>query len=254
MENLPMEWFFDVPVVTRTWTAAIIATALLEHLGVVNRAQLMFDWNQIIKNHEYWRIITAFTNFGPVSIQTAMNLFFVTRNSRMLEESYRTRDYIWIWVLIASSLIAVSSVLPGMNSLGVYFAHSLLYIWGRRNPNIEVAVMGVLTMNAPHVPWVYVLWILMFEGLTRVKGYIVSTIIGHVIFFFEDVYPRMHNGQRPLALPWFFEEVELDNHENENENEPQDEQINDPNAENENTQEQVDDENENENQNQNADD
>lgn len=48
-----------------------------------------------------------------------------------------------------------------MEFLGQAFTIMLVYIWSRRNPLIRINFFGVLSFNAPYLPWVLLLFSLL---------------------------------------------------------------------------------------------
>lgn len=69
------------------------------------------------------------------------------RYSRLLEEnsfSNRRADYIWLLMLVAGFLLAISPLVT-MPFLSSSLAFSLVYIWARRNPSVKMSLFGVVT-------------------------------------------------------------------------------------------------------------
>lgn len=45
--------------------------------------------------------------------------------------------------------------------LGQAFTIMLVYVWSRRNPYVRMNFFGVLSFNAPYLPWVLLLFSLL---------------------------------------------------------------------------------------------
>lgn len=60
--------------------------------------------------------------------------------------------------------------------------------------------MGLLVFTAPYLPWVLMAFSLVLHS-TVPKDEICGVIVGHVWYFFSDVYPPLHDGHRPLDPP-----------------------------------------------------
>lgn len=57
-----------------------------------------------------------------------------------------------------------------------------------------------MVFTAPYLPWVLMLFSLVVHGRVP-KDEIMGVVIGHVWYFFNDLYPPLHGGQRPLDPP-----------------------------------------------------
>ena len=60
--------------------------------------------------------------------------------------------------------------------------------------------MGVFAFSAPYLPWVLMAFSLCMHG-TIPKDEILGSVVGHVWYFFADVWPSLHDGQRPMDPP-----------------------------------------------------
>jgi Derlin-2/3 len=212
MERMPLEWFFEVPIVTRVWTCSILAASILEQCNLVSQMQLVYNYRKVVEQHEYWRLMTTFIYFGPLNLNLIFYIFFVSRYSRMLESSFyrnKTAEYAWILVLVCSSLLLVASFLGNLPLLGPYLSSSIIYVWARRNPDVQLSFLGLFVFSAPYLPWVLSFLSVVVQKNTQIKGQLLGIIVGHFVFFFEDIYPTISNGKRPLTPPWlWFQRVE----------------------------------------------
>lgn len=181
---------------------------------------------------QYWRLLTTFLYFGPLSLDLLFHVFFLQRYSRLLEESSGRSPAQFSWLLIyATALLLCLSPLLSIPFLGSALSSSLVYIWSRRNPETRLSFLGLLVFTAPYLPWVLMAFSLVLHG-TVPKDEICGVIVGHGMFsptpsslpvcrsafiaivrtdtrstvwyFFSDVYPSLHNGQRPLDPPQFW--------------------------------------------------
>lgn len=198
-----MDWFLEIPVVTRMWITSIVASAVLVQCGFVNRMQMLYNFRKVYEEHEYWRLLTTFVYCGQLDANLLFFIYYIAQYSRMLEESSysgRTAEYVWILTLAGSALVALSSFTSKLPILGVYLAESMIYIWARRNPDVQLSFLGLFSYSAAYLPWVLALMSMLSRG--DPIGQFTGMAIGHVLFFFEDIYPTVHAGTRPLAPPW----------------------------------------------------
>ncbi|GFZ50597.1 hypothetical protein JCM24511_08355 [Saitozyma sp. JCM 24511] len=187
------QWITDIPPVTRAWVAAAVGTSLLVECQVVAPLQLYFSWKAAVGNMQFWRFLTTFFYFGPLSLDLAFHLFFIMRYSRLLEEnsfSNRKADYFWLLFLCASFLLLISPLLT-LPFLSSSLAFALVYIWSRRNPSIKMSLFGVITITAPYLPLCLVAfsWLLQ-GGFQAALGDIVGILAGHTYVFLQDYWPR----------------------------------------------------------------
>lgn len=149
---------------------------------------------------QYWRLATTFLYFGPFSLDLLFHVYFLQRYSRLLEENSRSpAHFAWLLLYATGSLIMLSPFVS-MPFLGHPLSSTLVYIWSRRNPEVRLSFLGLLVFTAPYLPWVLMAFSLVMHG-TVPRDEIMGVVIGHVWYFFNDVYPPMHNGSRPLDPP-----------------------------------------------------
>jgi len=177
---------------------------------------------------QYWRLLTTFLYFGPLSLDLLFHVFFLQRYSRLLEESSGRSPAHFSWLLLyATTLLLALSPMLSIPFLGSALSSSLVYIWSRRNPETRLSFLGLLVFTAPYLPWVLMAFSLVLHG-TVPKDEICGVIVGHSMFpllvpqagllrigsadlvgvlvwyFFSDVYPSLHGGSRPLDPPQFW--------------------------------------------------
>ncbi|KAI9757757.1 MAG: hypothetical protein M1815_000094 [Lichina confinis] len=204
--HFPLEtWFYDLPVCTRWWTTATVAASILVQCHIVTPFQLFYSFRAVFIKGQYWRLLTTFLYFGPLSLDLLFHVFFLQRYSRLLEESSSSRGrqspayFAWLLLYATVSLILLSP-LVSMPFLGSPLSSSLVYIWSRRDPDTRLSFLGLLVFTAPYLPWVLMGFSLLLHGSIP-KDEIMGVIVGHVWYFFSDVYPSLHNGIRPLDPP-----------------------------------------------------
>ncbi|PGH04711.1 derlin-2/3 [Blastomyces parvus] len=200
--QFPLEqWFFEMPVCTRWWTAATLATSVLVQCGVVTPFQLFYSFRSVYAKSQYWRLITTFIYFGPLNLDLLFRVFFLQRYSRLIEEAagHTSADFAWL-LLYATSFLLLLSPLLSLPFLGSALSSSLVYIWSRRNPQTRLHLLGLLAISAPYLPWVLIAFSLVVHGVIP-KDEICGVVVGHIWYFFSDVYPSLHGGHRPLDPP-----------------------------------------------------
>jgi len=176
---------------------------------------------------QYWRLISTFIYFGPLSLNLLFHIFFIQRYARMLEESAASiAHFAWLLTYASTSLLLIA---PLFNQafLGTTLSSTLVYIWSRRNPDIRLSFLGLLTFKAPWLPWVLIAFNVVLHGQWP-KDELCGIVVGHgkweirhtrdnrgaailckawkltiwpVWYFFNDIYPSTHGGSRPMDPP-----------------------------------------------------
>jgi len=202
------QWYYDVPIVTRVWTTATVITSVLVQCQVVTPFQLFYSVTSVWSKQQYWRILTTFLYFGPLSLDFMFHLFFLSRYSRSLEESSfrgQTADFTWLIFYSAVSLLVLSPI-TSMPFLSSPLSYSLVYLWARRNPSVRLSFLGLFVFSAPYLPWVLLGFSLIINN-SLPKDDLLGIVVGHVYYFFSDIYPRIRNGSRPLDPPEFWKRM-----------------------------------------------
>lgn len=203
-ERFPLaEWFWEMPICTRWWTTATVLASGLVQCQLVTPFQLFYSYRAVFVKSQYWRLLTTFLYFGPFSIDLLFQVYFLQRYSRLLEESSgRPAQFSWL-LLYAMACLIMLSPLVSMPFLGHPLSSTLVYIWSRRNPDTRLSFLGLLVFTAPYLPWVLMAFSLALHG-TIPKDEIMGVVIGHVWYYFNDVFPPLHGGSRPFDPPMWW--------------------------------------------------
>ena len=185
--QFPLEqWFFEMPVCTRWWTAATVAVSVLVQCHVITPFQLFYSFRAVFVKNQLWRLASTFLYFGPLSLDLLFHVFFLQRYSRLLEESAgrSAAHFAWLLLYATGSLLALSPLLS-MPFLGSALSSTLVYIWARRNPDTRLSFLGLLVFTAPYLPWVLMAFSLLLHS-TVPKDEICGVVVGHGTSLFES--------------------------------------------------------------------
>jgi hypothetical protein len=128
---------------------------------------------------QYWRLATSFIYFGPLNLDLAFHLFFLSRYARLLEEASGRSPARFSWMLVfAGVLLLCLSPTMHMMFLGPPLVSVLVYVWGRRNPDVELTFLGLFSFKAPFLPWFFMAFGFAAHGDIP-KDEICGVIIGH---------------------------------------------------------------------------
>eukprot|EP01100_Stratorugosa_tubuloviscum_P009720 TRINITY_DN4089_c0_g1_i3.p1 TRINITY_DN4089_c0_g1~~TRINITY_DN4089_c0_g1_i3.p1 ORF type:complete len:121 (+),score=34.69 TRINITY_DN4089_c0_g1_i3:59-421(+) len=106
------EWYKSLPIVTKTFMTACIATSGAVYFEFTTPFALYLNFDAIFYKYEIWRLFTNFLFFGPIGLNFCLHMFFFLRYSQMLEESFfrrRTADCILMW-FFGAFLLTVSII------------------------------------------------------------------------------------------------------------------------------------------------
>uniref|UniRef100_A0AAA9TPL1 Derlin n=1 Tax=Bos taurus TaxID=9913 RepID=A0AAA9TPL1_BOVIN len=233
--------FLQVPAVTRTYTAACVLTtaAVLELLSPFQlyfNPHLVFRKFQVwrlITNFLFFGPLgfSFFFNMlfvypapwwkreeggagdraggsGPREAETLQGARFLYqsrrfRYCRMLEEGSfrgRTADFVFMF-LFGGVLMTLLGLLGSLFFLGQALTAMLVYVWSRRSPGVRVNFFGLLTFQAPFLPWALMGFSMLLGNSILVD--LLGIAVGHVYYFLEDVFPNQPGGKRLLLTPSF---------------------------------------------------
>uniref|UniRef100_A0A3Q2CTV1 Derlin n=1 Tax=Cyprinodon variegatus TaxID=28743 RepID=A0A3Q2CTV1_CYPVA len=193
--------YLQIPVVTRTYTTACVLTTAAVQLQVISPFQLYFNPELIISRYQIWRLITSFLFFGSLGFGFLFNIIFLYRYCRMLEEDSfrgRTADFVFMF-LFGGIFITLLGLFADIIFLGQAFIVMLVYVWSKRNPLIPVNFFGLLSFQAPFLPWALMGCSLLLGN--SVAADLLGIAVGHVYYFLEDVFPNRPGGRKLLTTP-----------------------------------------------------
>ncbi|GME72768.1 unnamed protein product [Ambrosiozyma monospora] len=205
----------EIPPVTRTYVVGVVSVSIMEYTGYLTRADCFYSYDSVFVKGEYWRLLTTFLYFGRFSLDLVLTLYVLVQHSKPLELSFiNTRDYVWFIGLLASILLLYSTFYSNLFILGTYLKDCMLYIWSRRNPDVEVSIMGVLNFKSIYIPFVSLtlnkVLSITEDGISISSADFASMVIGHFYIFFNDMFPKLHSCESPLKPIWYWFEKEND--------------------------------------------
>ena len=75
----------------------------------------------------------------------------------------------------------------------------LVYVWSKRNRDVQMRFLQMLNFTAPYLPWVLLAFSVLLHNNPVVD--LMGIGAGHLYFFLEDVYPQLEGGRRLLVTP-----------------------------------------------------
>jgi len=143
----------------------------------------------IVQEKQLWRLVSSYLFFGTFSVDFLFHMYFLVRYSRLLEEGdFRGRTLNYVLMLVFGIVnISLVATYTNVHFLGSALTFMMVYVWGRRNPDVKMSFLGFFTFNAPYLPWV----MLGFSSLVGngVTMDLIGIVVGHNYYFLEYVYP-----------------------------------------------------------------
>ena len=124
-------------------------------------------------------------------------MYFVARYCKLLEDGCfrgRLADFLWMLTFGAGLMIVLcfyTEIFGKIKFLGHSLSFMMVYIWGRapENQDIRMSLLGLITFNAPYLPWVLLLFSLFLGN--PIETDMLGIVVGHLYYFGSSVYPRV---------------------------------------------------------------
>jgi Derlin-2/3 len=173
---------------------------LFRRKQVISPFSVYFNSNLVFREYQLWRLITNFFFFGALGLDFIFHMFFLARYCRMLEEgTFRGKSADFFWMLMfGASLLTMIAPFVNVQFLGSSLTFMMVYVWGRKNENVNMSFLGLFSFTAPYLPWV-LLAFSTFLGSSPVVD-LLGCAVGHLYFFLWSVYPEM-TGRRVVKTP-----------------------------------------------------
>lgn len=173
---------------------------VLSSLEVIHPIYIILSPSLVLKEHQYWRLLTNFFYVGPISAHCVMEIQWIHLVSSHLESQYFHRkplDYLFL-------LLTTFAILLGLRFFSVvdvpflsYMLGTVLtYIMSRLFHDMQVAIFFVLPIPMRLLPFVFMIMNSMVSGVTNE---VIGNLIGHVLWYLLEVFPRI-TGFHPLSI------------------------------------------------------
>ena len=205
----PWSWYTEIPVVSRMYLTASVATTAACALDLVSPFSLYYNYSLIYHEGQIWRLATNFLFFGMFSLDFLFHMYFLCRYCRLLEEGEfrgRTGDFIVMLAFGASCMVLLAPWIS-VHFLGSSLAFMMVYVWGRRNEGVRMSFLGLFPFTAPYLAWVLLAFSMVMGNPPTTD--VVGICVGHSYYWLEYVYPKLaeirgFRWKRPLAVPSVF--------------------------------------------------
>lgn len=185
----PAEFYWGLPVITRCWFTAALASTLLAAVGMLSPGTLYLDWASVVYKFQIWRLFTNFAFLGKFGWPFIMNLIFMVQYSKTLEQDFKgvAADFLWLLLLGGSLLMFINHVSGlALPFLTIPLIFMTIWIWSRIHPNAQMSVFGLFSISSAHFPWFLICLTMLMGGspVANLMGY----FVGHVYWFLKHVF------------------------------------------------------------------
>ena len=168
----PLEWYNDIPIVSRLYLTFSFVTTAACALDLVSPFSLYFNYKLIVGVSS--EVVYEFLFLGMFSVDFLFHMYFLVRYSRLLEDGYfrgRTADFLFMLLVGAYDHDGTFSpyccesihihththththtqiVAPFVNIqfLGSSLTFMMVYIWGQRNPMVRMSFLGLFPLHS----------------------------------------------------------------------------------------------------------
>jgi len=183
--------FTASPPLTKIYLSSCFAASALGYLQNKNDfpKYLLFDWKKTITKFQFWRPITAFLNFGPLSLGWLMTAHFVWTYMSTLERlNYATPYEFWYMIAFGgTSMVLGYTVLKiPPRFLGHNLSTFLVYVWSRYHEGLEVNMFEMFNTRAEMLPWFFLAQTFLLEGEFPILD-LLGIVFGHVYHYLRGV-------------------------------------------------------------------
>jgi len=205
-----MSWYMDIPLVSRMYLTGAFLTTAACAVDIITPFSLYFNW-RLVYQGQVWRLITSYLFFGVFSVDFLFHMYFLVRYSRLLEEGDfrgRTANYVYMLLFGIANMTLVATY-TNVHFLGSALTFMMVYVWGRRNEDIKMSLLGFFTFNAPYLPWVMLAFSVLLGNAVTMD--LIGIAVGHLYYFLEYVYPVIASTRKwrvskimepPAILHW----------------------------------------------------
>ena len=74
----------------------------------------------------------------------------------------------------------------------------MLYLWCRRNPEVQMNIMEIFTFRAQFLPWFLMLLVIVFGY--DAEDDVIGAVVGHLYYYFSDVVPLIPETKDKMVL------------------------------------------------------
>ena len=206
-QNAALKWYKSLLPLTKVYITSVGLCTLVGLVLGEEMAQglLALDPMRVVYGLEIWRVFTAASFLGPLSISWLMSGYYLYEYGSSLEKAYGTAQFS---VFLFSQLVLLSllSGLCGFPFFGQSMITAMLHVLSRAMPNQKVKW---LIFTVPYWALPYGLMatdVLQSQKPDAAFPHIIGILAGHFYHFHKNVWPKS-GGQDWLSAPDFLSQA-----------------------------------------------
>jgi Derlin-2/3 len=189
--SLAVQAFQKSPPVTKLFLTSSFFCSLLGYLQNKNDfpSYFLLDWKATLTKFQFWRPVTAFLNFGPLSLGWFMTAHFVWTYMATLERLNHNQPYeFWYMIFFGCTTMVMGYTFLNISPrfLGHNLSTFLVYIWSRYHEGLEVNMFEMFNTRAEMLPWFFLAQTFLLEGEFPILD-LLGIVFGHVYHYLRSV-------------------------------------------------------------------
>lgn len=193
----------DRAPITFVMLISSVLLMVLQAGKIVDPLALFFDFDLMMQEKEYHRLITSFLYFGSFSIDTIFTLVTFTNFASIVESEIfggKMSEFIVFLLYVAIPNIVLSNITNEV-FFGPILTLTCLYYWSKHYADMSMHLMGIpVNVKASYAPFAYAALNFYKDGFYAALPNMIGIVLGHIFFYFHDV-TTIRFGKRFIGAP-----------------------------------------------------
>ncbi|GJQ12425.1 hypothetical protein GpartN1_g4216.t1 [Galdieria partita] len=200
-------WFYNLPIITRTWLLGSFTVTLLVGLGLLRLESVVLLWPRVWKGLELWRLCFSIFYLGGLGMGFLFQLLFILQYSKSVEEDvffHDPADYLFMLLFCTAVLWLWDIFVFRLFFLGPSLLSCVVYMWSKYHTHQLVSIWGLVQVPGKYIPFVYLLMDLLTSGSLNIRA-VAGIVAGHCWYFVDKIYPTLpgNQGHKLITTPLF---------------------------------------------------
>lgn len=199
MDNILINLFGEIPLITKIWTCGIVCCMICLSTNIIELSSILYSYDLVFRKHQYIRLVYSFVDFGKINWSTFLSIFVTINHLSNAERAINSnKRFIWIIIFQLLIIIFMSRWIQPLYSLGMVLQENIIYYKVRRDYQMNLNVIGVFNMS-PLILSIYSNLFMYFIYGYSIWQILINFIPGHIYYFIEVVLSKIY--QKDLGQP-----------------------------------------------------